>query len=67
MERFFVSEGISLASEHRDYKCRTQMRFSMEEPLDTFHFKGMGNHILLVKGKHYRTFRDWDQYMIYRR
>ncbi|MDY0359298.1 MAG: hypothetical protein RBQ90_05985 [Bacteroidales bacterium] len=67
MERFFVSEGISLASEHQDYKCRTQMRFSMEEPLDTFHFKGMGNHILLVKGKHYRTFRDWDQYMIYRR
>jgi L-fucose isomerase-like protein len=66
LERFFVSHGVTVALDHADYKCRTQMRLLLEEPLDDFHLNGMGNHMLLVRGKHHKAFSDWNQYMIYR-
>jgi L-fucose isomerase-like protein len=67
LERFFVSQGVTVESEHTDYKCRTQMKLQLEQPLADFHLNGMGNHVLLVKGKHLKVFSDWNQYMIYRR
>jgi len=67
LERFFVSQGVTVDSEHTDYKCRTQMKLRLEKPLDDFHLNGMGNHVLVVKGMHQKAFTDWNQYMIYRR
>ncbi|MFA5301993.1 MAG: hypothetical protein WC395_04840 [Bacteroidales bacterium] len=67
LKRFFVSEGVTVESQHADYKCRTQMKLRLEEPLADFHLNGMGNHVLIVRGKHHKAFSDWNQYMIYRR
>lgn len=67
LERFFVSQGVTVESEHTDYMCRTQMKLQMEQPLDDFHLNGMGNHVLLVRGRHKKAFHEWNQYMIYRR
>jgi len=67
LERFFVSQGVTVESAHTDYKCRTQMKLLLEHQLDDFHLNGMGNHVLLVRGRHKKAFHEWDQYMISRR
>jgi L-fucose isomerase-like protein len=66
LQRFFVSEGISLEADHYDNRCRTQLKLRLTEPVDSFLDKAIANHLLLVKGRHSRIFRYWNEYLIYK-
>jgi L-fucose isomerase-like protein len=50
MERFFVSNAELLECTANPNMCRTQLHLRLQEPLDYFLHRSIGNHHVIVKG-----------------
>ena len=53
MERFFISRADLLECTSNPNMCRTQFRLRLDEPLDYFLQRSIGNHHVIVRGNHY--------------
>ena len=52
MERFFISKARLLECTTNPNMCRTQLHLRLDEPLDYFLERSIGNHHVIVKGDH---------------
>ena len=52
MERFFISRAHLLECTTNPNMCRTQLHLRLDEPLDYFLERSIGNHHVIVKGDH---------------
>jgi len=52
MENFFVSEALVLDCPDDPAMCRTQLKLRLDEPLDYFLNRSIGNHHVIVRGDH---------------
>ncbi len=52
MERFFISRAKLLECTSNPNMCRTQLHLCLDEPLDYFLERSIGNHHVIVKGNH---------------
>ena len=52
MERFFISKAHLLECTTNPNMCRTQLHLRLDEPLDYFLERSIGNHHVIVKGDH---------------
>ena len=52
MERFFISKAQLLECTTNPNMCRTQLHLRLDEPLDYFLERSIGNHHVIVKGDH---------------
>lgn len=52
MERFFISRAKLLECTSNPNMCRTQLHLRLDEPLDYFLERSIGNHHVIVKGNH---------------
>jgi L-fucose isomerase-like protein len=52
MSRYFISKASLLECTDNRNMCRTQMRMILEEPVDYFLKRSIGNHHVIVKGDH---------------
>jgi L-fucose isomerase-like protein len=50
MERFFISKARLLGCTTNPNMCRTQLHLRLDEPLDYFLERSIGNHHVIVKG-----------------
>ena len=52
MERYFISQARLLECTTNPNMCRTQLRLRLDEPLDYFLERSIGNHHVIVRGNH---------------
>jgi len=52
MERYFISKARLLECTTNPNMCRTQLRLQLDEPLDYFLERSIGNHHVIVRGDH---------------
>ena len=52
MERFFISKARLLECTSNPNMCRTQLHLRLDEPLDYFLERSIGNHHVIVRGDH---------------
>ena len=52
MERFFISKAQLLECTTNPNMCRTQLHLRLDEPLDYFLERSIGNHHVIVRGDH---------------
>ena len=52
MERFFISKARLLECTSNPNMCRTQLHLRLDEPLDYFLERSIGNHHVIVRGSH---------------
>ena len=52
MERYFISKAQLLECTTNPNMCRTQLHLRLDEPLDYFLERSIGNHHVIVKGNH---------------
>ena len=52
MERYFISKARLLQCTSNPNKCRTQLHLRLDEPLDYFLERSIGNHHVIVRGDH---------------
>ena len=52
MERYFISKARLLECTTNPNMCRTQLRLRLDEPLDYFLERSIGNHHVIVRGDH---------------
>ena len=52
MERYFISRAHLLECTTNPNMCRTQLHLRLEEPLDYFLERSIGNHHVIVRGNH---------------
>ena len=52
MERYFISHARLLECTSNPNMCRTQLRLRLDEPLDYFLERSIGNHHVIVRGDH---------------
>ena len=52
MERYFISKARLLECTTNPNMCRTQLHLRLEEPLDYFLERSIGNHHVIVRGNH---------------
>ena len=52
MERYFISNAQLLECTTNPNMCRTQLHLHLDEPLDYFLERSIGNHHVIVKGNH---------------
>jgi L-fucose isomerase-like protein len=52
MERFFISRARLLECTTNPNMCRTQLHLRLDEPLDYFLERSIGNHHVIVRGDH---------------
>jgi len=52
MERYFISHARLLECTSNPNMCRTQLRLRLDEPLDYFLERSIGNHHVIVRGNH---------------
>ena len=52
MERYFISKAQLLECTTNPNMCRTQLHLRLDEPLDYFLERSIGNHHIIVKGNH---------------
>ena len=52
MERFFISRARLLECTDNPNMCRTQLHLRLDEPLDYFLERSIGNHHVIVRGNH---------------
>ena len=53
MERFFLSRAKLLECTSNPNMCRTQLHLRLNEPLNYFMQRSIGNHHVIVRGDHY--------------
>ncbi len=52
MERYFISKARLLECTSNPNMCRTQLHLRLDEPLDYFLERSIGNHHVIVRGDH---------------
>ena len=52
MERFFISKARLLECTTNPNMCRTQLHLRLDEPLDYFLERSIGNHHVIIRGNH---------------
>ena len=52
MEHYFISQARLLECTANPNMCRTQLRLRLDEPLDYFLERSIGNHHVIVRGNH---------------
>lgn len=52
MERYFISKAQLLECTTNPNMCRTQLHLRLDEPLDYFLERSIGNHHVIVRGNH---------------
>ena len=52
MERFFISRARLMECTTNPNMCRTQLHLRLDEPLDYFLERSIGNHHVIVRGNH---------------
>ena len=52
MERYFISRAHLLQCTSNPNMCRTQLHLRLDEPLDYFLERSIGNHHVIVRGNH---------------
>ena len=52
MERYFISQAQLLECTSNPNMCRTQLHLRLDEPLDYFLERSIGNHHVIVRGDH---------------
>lgn len=52
MEHYFISKARLLECTSNPNMCRTQLRLRLEQPLDYFLERSIGNHHVIVRGDH---------------
>ena len=52
MERYFISKAHLLECTSNPNMCRTQLHLRLDEPLDYFLERSIGNHHVIVRGDH---------------
>jgi len=52
MERYFISKAQLLQCTSNPNMCRTQLHLRLEQPLDYFLERSIGNHHVIVRGNH---------------
>ena len=52
MERFFISKARLLECTTNPNMCRTQLHLRLDEPLDYFLERSIGNHHVIIRGDH---------------
>ena len=52
MERYFISKARLLECTTNPNMCRTQLHLRLDEPLDYFLERSIGNHHVIVRGNH---------------
>ena len=52
MERYFISKARLLQCTSNPNMCRTQLHLRLDEPLDYFLERSIGNHHVIVRGDH---------------
>ena len=52
MERYYISKAQLLECTTNPNMCRTQLHLRLDEPLDYFLERSIGNHHVIVKGNH---------------
>ena len=52
MEHYFISKARLLECTSKPNMCRTQLRLRLEQPLDYFLERSIGNHHVIVRGDH---------------
>ena len=52
MERFFISKARLIECTTNPNMCRTQLHLRLDEPLDYFLERSIGNHHVIVRGNH---------------
>jgi len=58
MERCFISRASLLQCTDNPNMCRTQLHLRLDEPLDYFLQRSIGNHHVIVRGDHTRCLHD---------
>jgi L-fucose isomerase-like protein len=59
LDHLFVREGRLEESEFRTDLCRTQLRVRMSEPIDELLRAPLGNHHILIPGRHRRAIESF--------
>ena len=60
LEQLWLAEGILQAADHREDGCRTQVQVQLTGPeAGQLLRRPLGNHLVLVPGRHARRLRDW--------
>lgn len=67
LERFFTMEAVSVSQPYSDTECRTQLQLRCDAPLTAYTTHGMGNHVVVVKGRYSHLFTSWNRYLTYLR
>ena len=52
LDTFFVSDGTLLENTDHPNMCRTQLRLKLQQPMDYFLHRPIGNHHILIEGHH---------------
>ena len=52
MERYFISKAQLLECTSNPNMCRTQLHLQLDEPLDYFLERSIGNHHVIIRGDH---------------
>jgi len=64
LSQFWVSGGTLVENLGVEGNCRTQIRVSLDEPVDYFLEKPLANHHLIVPGKHVDLMRDFLEFVL---
>lgn len=62
LDRYFVSHATIKENLHESNLCRTQIRIHMEQDLDYFLTRSIGNHHLIVVGDHREIVKEFFQW-----
>ena len=64
LSQFWVSRGTLIENLRVDGNCRTQVRVSLEEPIDYFLEKPLANHHLIILGDHADIMREFLEFVL---
>ena len=67
LSKFWVSGGTLTENLGVEGNCRTQIRVSLEEPVDYFLEKPLANHHLIVPGEHAHLMREFLEFVLHHR
>lgn len=65
MERYYAGRAELIETTHKSGLCRTQMRLRMEEGIDYFLHRPIGNHHIICKGDWKETIDEYFSYLVH--
>ena len=61
LDEYYVSEGYLVENTNLISACRTQFRLKMNKPIDYFLNNPIGNHHVLIQGRHAAALQEFMQ------